>query len=217
MLGSLLRRRNAHMRSTWVSCRVLSTYRKHCFAEPKRDVTWDNSLMHSKACISITILVIANRRTLTIQLLDFRAAAVLMPADASIQADIVETERLLALTKKEAAAYVARQPKPLLWCLLVKECHWQKDWTWDTSASTIHGYEGGRAPSLLNPFCKCICGENYHLCICHILSVIWCYWSHSYINCWSHTWCSVKVKVKCSHLLWKWILVKLPDRWAGLS
>lgn len=100
------------MRSTWVSCRVLSTYRKHCFAEPKRDVTWDNSLMHSKACISITTLVTANRRTLTIQLLDFRAAAVLMPADASIQADIVETERLLALTKKEAAAYVARQPKP---------------------------------------------------------------------------------------------------------
>jgi hypothetical protein len=35
-----------------------------------------------------------------------------MPDNAAIQTDVVETERLLALTKREAAAYVARQPKP---------------------------------------------------------------------------------------------------------
>jgi hypothetical protein len=32
--------------------------------------------------------------------------------DAAIRADAVETEQLLALTKREAASYVARQPEP---------------------------------------------------------------------------------------------------------
>jgi len=70
----------------------------------------------------------------------------LKPDDATIQADVLETERLLALTEKELAAYIAGQPKaPAMMSFqdgLALSSQLDK-------APTFHGYEGHHAPDVL--------------------------------------------------------------------